>query len=72
MVQIYKGRSYKTANDNIRITIRAKIPLTEKYLVEFLTDNGSVWDMRWKQLENREIKKLLNIPRNQKLMIITK
>ena len=72
MTEIYKGRSYKTTDENIRITIRAKIPLTEKYLVEFLRDNGSVWDMRWKQLENREIKKLLNIPRNQKLMIITK
>lgn len=72
MTEIYKGRSYKTVDKNIRITIRAKIPLSEKYLVEFLTENGTVWDMRWKQLENREIKKLLNVPRNQKLVIITK
>ena len=71
MVEAYKDKSYKI-DDSISIRIRAKIPLTDKYLVEFLNDNGSVWDMRWKQLENREIKQLLKVPRNQKLVIITK
>ena len=72
MVEVYKGRSYTIPDSNLRITIRAKIPLTDKYLVEFLDSQGTVWNMRWKQLENREIKRLLKLPRNQKLMIITK